>query len=52
MDIINYLGIGGILFVAFIVFCMVKGGNNKGDGGNKGGNSNSNNSTGGVTSGS
>lgn len=27
---IGYIGIGGILFLAFIVFCLVKGGNNNG----------------------
>lgn len=32
MDIINYIGIVPIAFIAFIVFCLVKGGNNKGDG--------------------
>ena len=31
MDIINYIGIIPIAFIAFIVYCLVKGGNNKGD---------------------
>lgn len=38
---LGYIGIGGILFLAFIVFCLVKGGNNKG-GNNNGGSSNNN----------
>ena len=38
---LGYIGIGGILFLVFIVFCLVKGGNNKG-GNNNGGSSNNN----------
>lgn len=33
---LGYIGIGGILFLVFIAFCLVKGGNDKG-GNNNGG---------------
>lgn len=53
MDIISYIGVGTIVFIAFIIFCAVKGGNNKGNGGNNGSNNKTtNNSTNGGSNGS
>lgn len=31
MSNLGYIGIGGIVFLGFIVFCIVKGGNSKQD---------------------
>ena len=47
MDILNYIGLPGIAIIVFIIFCMVKGGNNKG-----GGNGNSGSNNGGGNNGS
>lgn len=40
---IRWIGVPGALFVAFIIFCLIKGGNNKGDGNSNSNNNNSNN---------
>ena len=41
---ISWIGVPGALFVVFIIFCLVKGGNNNGNG-NNGNNYTNNNST-------
>lgn len=32
---ISWIGVPGALFVVFIIFCLVKGGNNNGNGNNR-----------------
>lgn len=41
MDIIRYLGIPAVLFLAFIVFCISRGGKNNGDNNSSAGSSSS-----------